>query len=106
MSKHTQDTPTPAPWEWVEDQLLGPEGSARAWDDSPGRRVVVETDSGVYPPFGADRALIAAAPEMLAALRKCDENLEAALHGRRMPHNDLKVAQEVRAVIAKATQQP
>ncbi len=34
-----------------------------SWPD-----VVVETDAGCYPPFGADRVLIASAPELYEAL--------------------------------------
>ena len=33
---------------------------------------IVETDSGVYPPYRADAILIAAAPEMLEALIEPD----------------------------------
>lgn len=49
---------TPGPWTWNDSDQL-----------TAGSVLIVETDSGVYPPHGADRLLIAAAPELLAALQ-------------------------------------
>jgi hypothetical protein len=55
--------------------------------------VIVETDSGVYPPHKADAHLIAAAPEMLAEL----QNIITA----NINQEDRRRIEEV---IAKATQ--
>ena len=51
---------TPGPWTWNGDTLTGEDASDE----------VVRTDSGYYPPWGKDRSLIAAAPDLLAALKE------------------------------------
>jgi hypothetical protein len=62
-------THTPGPWIWKDDTLIAPNAPSD-YEGYGGDPVVVETDSGVYPPRGVDRALIAAAPELLEALKK------------------------------------
>src|SRR3990167_398391 len=49
----------------------------------------------------ANARLIAAAPEMLALIRKDAENFDAAIHGRRLVYNDLELAKERRALLAR-----
>jgi hypothetical protein len=81
--KSNRTTPTPGPWKWVDGYLYEaaawdrysacmalPESDEK-WDHADAFRPVpiVETDSGVYGPFGADRPLIAAAPDLLDALK-------------------------------------
>lgn len=63
---------TPGPWRWNEHHQLVSDGATEYpgtddWMDPEPKRIV-ETDGGHYPPHGADRALIAAAPDLLAAL--------------------------------------
>jgi hypothetical protein len=58
---------TPGPWVWREDQLVPVSAEEPYYDP------IVETDSGVYGPRGADRTLIAAAPELLQALKDLRE---------------------------------
>jgi hypothetical protein len=58
---------TPYPWEWIDDMLQGAEFESNG---QRRRALIVETDSGHYPPHGADAQLIAAAPKLLEALRQ------------------------------------
>lgn len=97
---------TPGPWFWNDrDQLVG-----ELWEDWIGegdpedmqRAVIVETDSGHYAPYGADRLLIAAAPDLLETLRLV---LDESRHPdySRGDWSDQVVMRRVEAVIAKAT---
>lgn len=73
MSKHT-----PGPWAWNEHhQLVSLQKKIDrdGYIDDDG--LIVETDSGHYPPFGADACLIAAAPELLEACQTMIEWDEA-----------------------------
>ena len=83
MSAHT-----PGPWtirrraDQLPDSIEGiyagtpplDEDGEPGWWELP---VIVETDSGVYPPRLADARLIAAAPELLAELKQLRANIEA-----------------------------
>jgi hypothetical protein len=70
---------TPAPWIWTDhDELHSADAWSKyaAWEasDFAGQPVdfpkaIIETDGGVYGPYGDDRLLIAAAPDLLAALK-------------------------------------
>jgi len=67
---------TPGPWKWNEvDQMCGP-------DDPDFHDPIIETDSGVYGPRAADRALIAAArtavPALVEEVRRLTVKLGAA----------------------------
>lgn len=106
MEKHT-----PGPWKWDHDELhqaslIDAYYAARErneYENHP--QAIVETDSGYYGPFGADRDLIAAAPDMLAALKefRLKEEYVAGAQGNhlilRIP---LDVIQKAAAAIAKA----
>lgn len=60
---------TPGPWEWNElDQLVATSVFDENYGDEQRPVVIVETDSGFYPPRANDRPLIAAAPDLLEAL--------------------------------------
>lgn len=87
---------TPGPWFWNDrDQLVGEEWAEPCYPDEPARReVIVETDGGHYAPHGADRHLIAAAPDLLEACTQAEWN-----------SLDLPsfVVEILRAAIAKAT---
>lgn len=82
---------TKGPWYWNEKhQLVSATAKEYDWpadeDNTPKR--IVETDGGHYPPRGADRALIAAAPDLLAALLSImnaedDEQELTAFHNAR-----------------------
>lgn len=106
MSAHT-----PGPWFWNEQEQLVSSVLVEAdeWA-SAHHPVIVETDSGVYPPEGSDRLLIAAAPELLSFVQKLlGENvawypsaLELHMYG---PYglDGEKLEKEARALVAKAT---
>ena len=81
-SKHT-----PGPWRWNDsDELEAADGA-----------IVVETDSACYPPYGADRDLIAAAPELLAALVE-----HLAWYDGKTSVDETKLIADTRAAIARA----
>ena len=89
MSNHT-----PGPWVWNDDDQLV-SLSKKSELGSPER--IVETDSGYYPPFGADRDLIAAAPLMLHELYAAAAQIEALggkLTGSISKKTDLLIAGE------------
>lgn len=60
---------TPGPWIWKDNNLYA-EWDLRVQAESEHyfAPAIVQTDSGYYGPKGADRLLIASAPELLAAL--------------------------------------
>jgi hypothetical protein len=60
---------TPGPWYWNDQDQMVSEVLEDIDYFGPTQIVIIETDSGVYPPRGQDRRLIAAAPELLAALQ-------------------------------------
>ena len=78
---------TPGPWKWDGDTMYGAlrpdskpgdqdvECSFDADDPIPQRVTIIETDSGVYPPREADRALIASAPALLSLLEECRDEV-------------------------------
>jgi hypothetical protein len=75
-----QESFTPGPWVWVDDCLQAPNGTRDEnfynWGhgdfaDDPVGAVIIETDWGYYPPREKDRLLLAAAPDMFAALCEC-----------------------------------
>src|SRR4051812_44896320 len=76
-------THTPGPWEWDwenTDNLYGRgavqkarEKRAKGGFNWPDGEAIVQTDSRVYGPNDADAALIAAAPDLLAALKAIAE---------------------------------
>lgn len=96
MSAHT-----PGPWE-VADESLGP--YAWAVESVRGDDVALgPINSGdTHAEEVANAHLIAAAPDLLAALEKAHENAAAALRGIVRPHNTVDLAVEMRAAIAKA----
>lgn len=104
-----QPQPTPGPWVWNEQGELV---SATAkeyepideWDKPKPKRVVV-TDGGHYPPHGADRCLIASAPDMLFLIVEYREKIEtvAMSAGWYFGKEDLDAFD---AVIQKATGTP
>lgn len=73
---------TPGPWRKIgNNEVVGPPNSA----DLPGRQPsyepdhsaqIIETDGGVYPPCNDDAALIAAAPELLEALKLVNQRYQ------------------------------
>ncbi len=86
---------TAGPWVWGDDDNLYPAAPYAVYrahrdlpDDTPGKwdgdypdrpEAIVQTDSGVYGPDGADRPLIAAAPDLLAALKEMRQVAAAAM---------------------------
>lgn len=55
-------------WRWDDDRKAIVTGVRDIDADADGWRVIVETDSGCYPPYGAERQLIAQAPAMARML--------------------------------------
>jgi hypothetical protein len=104
-------THTPGPWIWVKDELFQEAEwlAYDAWLKSPdteekwvGRwrqrpTAIVETDGGYYGPHGADRPLIATAPDLVAALRAMIDMCRGHFDHDRQPQ-----IQEARAAIKKA----
>lgn len=58
---------TPGPWTIDAEDALGLGRVYRIY--GPDNETIVETDGGYYPPKMQDATLIAAAPEMLEALK-------------------------------------
>lgn len=62
-------------WAWFDEDFYEDEGRmggtlhpVRPDGESDDERRIIETDSGCYGPYGVDRELIAAAPDMARAL--------------------------------------
>jgi citrate lyase beta subunit len=99
-------THTPGPWKVsaLDARTIGPS------------RLLVCADSGGEVPqlqgvaivtlrtgeTEANARVIAAAPELLAALKAAEADLDAALHGRRPPMHPLELGKLYRAAIVKA----
>lgn len=69
------------PWFWTtEDRLVSNEKTdlfnPAFFCDTEGRRIIVETDGGFYPPSEKDRPLLAAAPDLLNAARQTLSDLK------------------------------
>jgi len=73
---------TPGPWVWAKDGNLYSAANLVEWNafiagdmsgDWVSLEAIVETDGGHYAPRGWDRTLIAAAPDLLAALKELAE---------------------------------
>jgi hypothetical protein len=112
MSRHT-----PGPWHWVNSRSDKPFDFDAIWDGdgTPSLRTIAEHETknvGLLPDWildaepmqngndAANARLIAAAPELLAALEACEMRLtHLAQDGAQVTH-ELKVA---RAAIAQAT---
>lgn len=86
---------TPGPWVWHENGNLQTVKPEVDWLGEEFYPSIVRTDSGHYPPFGADRALIAAAPELLAFVQK--------LLGEKVGFDGNDLQQEAIALVEKAT---
>lgn len=107
MSKHTA-----GPWEWNhDDQLVAVNVMTPSFEDldtdEDERKpvVIIETDGGHYPPRGYDRLLLAAAPDLLAALQAATEVLEILRrgHGVEVSGAGYPALNDCRDAIAKAT---
>lgn len=106
---------TPGPWKTVARRNRR---NPRLVDhveiqDADGFRVMVvgaddtaQSDASIHEVVSkrgqANARLVAAAPDLLAVVRKAFENEDAAIRGQPLPHGVLLLAQEMRAVIAKA----
>ncbi len=86
---------TPGPWGIQPDEHGGPSDTVYAYEDQ--QQEVAEIVSGVI----ADRHLIAAAPEMLAALREVADGCERRLR-KGKDQGDLDTLRLCRTAIAKA----
>lgn len=92
---------TPGPWKIMRasDYTGDPEHTAIMSIEAANGKTVYYTESGYFVPVEADARLIAAAPELLAALELCYEHC-------RLYHPSVEinnVGETVRAAIAKAT---
>lgn len=80
----SETTHTKGPWMWTDEKggslvpakpynayLAAVEAAQASGDYGDVHYVpeIIQTDSGVYGPYGADRSLIAAAPELYAAVK-------------------------------------
>jgi hypothetical protein len=86
---------TPGPWGIQPDEHGGPSDTVYAYEDQ--QQEVAKIVSGV----SADRHLIAAAPEMLAALREFADGCERRLR-KGKDQGDLDTLRLCRTAIAKA----
>lgn len=100
---------TPGPWAWNSEQQLV---ASEVLDMSIGEEfaqptVIIETDSGFYPPRGADRDLLASAPDLLAALHEAHDALKSCYDVNDYPASGRsqqdKAIETAAAAIAKAT---
>ncbi|HZF98292.1 MAG TPA: hypothetical protein VEY92_08630 [Pseudoxanthomonas sp.] len=105
MTKHT-----PGPWEWVckwaSYSLVASNGQTVADDGSAGNEYSPSIDPGDNGESGANARLIAAAPDLLEALKEAMQSLEY-VH-RAHPENTgiakrIEDINRARAAIAKAT---
>lgn len=102
---------TPGPWAWVEDRFRG----GFAGLDGPDGQEVLRANSANDGdtgaawfedfPSDADRALISAAPDMLAALTEAAEAIAFYSGNDGVDHESVRrgALQRIRAAIAKAT---
>jgi hypothetical protein len=98
---------TPGPWAWENNnpEEIGEEGGQLVASSG---EVLIETDAGFYGPHGlATRALIAAAPDLLAALEACvtEDGARCLAYGSDTPTLRRRIAainEAARAAIAKA----
>lgn len=89
---------TPGPWEWSGLQLLGD-----CSDDSCSPVLIAQGDP--FDPSDADKALIAAAPEMYEALKMAHSALDRLMGDTDWPDPnayEVQAAQMARAAILKA----
>ena len=102
----TEQKHTPGPWEWNDRGDLVT--VKKTWDEFMEDRYatkIVQTDGGRYPPFGPDRALIAAAPDLYEALDGMLQVYGGKYDNDGLPKNavELELIDMARAAIAKAT---
>ncbi len=93
---------TPGPWIWADDgNLYNAEARQRyekavaedRWDDAEYLEPIAQTVGGCYGPRGADKMLIAAAPDLLAACKAFFDSEEG---------DEWKAERAMMAAIAKA----
>jgi len=80
----SEPTFTEDPWRWTHSSLRDTCRDGVEREEEGGGTLVgangdriIETDSGFYPPYGPDRALIAAAPKLYKALDKLVDAIES-----------------------------
>lgn len=100
-------THTPGPWKYIGDaEIAGPDGRMVAY-----AAVCRMTDEDLRNrgPASANARLIAAAPELLAALQETREYLDGFIdvvdgpNGQPLPNRAMSLCQEIDEAIAKAT---
>lgn len=106
MATEPEQQTTPGPWAWFDGELHSAARYQRFLDwrdgpETPGKYnegyigapdPIVQTDSGAYGPRDADRALIAAAPDLLAACRAAGDAIFASGLAKRYQRLDAALA--------------